>query len=419
MGSFFHTWVVAFILLLIYALAAVPWAVLLFDQRGQFGEQALAFLRNPLGRNGAGRKASSLLTLVLVVIGVVVGAPILFAYALLSGEQTTVETVGMLYGATLQLQLVADFFILGFPLLMKVWPKGGAVAYAAFREGVRQPLFWVLFLFGFLALLISLVVPYFTFGEDLVMVKDLGFDTLMLAAALFGTIAASQSISEEIEGRTAVTLMSKPVSRRQFLLGKFVGILMASLLMYALLGWFFEGLIPVKAWLDRMDPQPMPTWLTSTLSWANAPAQATNLLRGVGLWVDQTLQVLPGLVMTFSEVMVLLAVAVALATRATMVVNLATVLAIYFLANVTPVLVTIGQEAKARQPGPVSELLSFTAGLFNMILPDLDAFRIGPALVTDVAVPAPYVLSVLFYGVLYTLIVLLFGLILFEDRDLA
>ena len=54
-----------------------------------------------------------------------------------------------------------------------------------------------------------------------------------------------------------------------------------------------------------------------------------------------------------------------------------------------------------------------------MLLPDLDAFRIGPALVTDAAVPAPYVLSVLFYGVLYTLIVLLLGLILFEDRDLA
>ncbi len=393
----------ALVILLIQAAAALPWVTTVFANRSLTVSEMLRDAFKPQ-----------------VLLWVLVGAAGLVVASMGFGqERSTLETVGGLAGFLLQLQLIVDFFILGFPLLMWAWPKGGAVAFAAFREGFRQPMFWVLFLFGLLALVVSLIVPYFTFGEDLVMMKDLGFDTMMLAAALFGAIAASQSISEEIEGRTAVTLMSKPVSRRQFLLGKFLGILMASLLMFALLGWVFEAILPVKAWLDRMDPVPLPTWLTSTLSWANLPDQATDLLRGVGLWVDQTLQVLPGLVMTFSEVTVLLAVSVALATRATMVVNLATVLAIYFLANVTPVLVTIGKDAQLHQPGPVSELLSFTAGLFDMLLPDLDAFRIGPALVSDVAVPAPYVLSVLFYGVLYTLIVLLLGLVLFEDRDLA
>ena len=63
------------------------------------------------------------------------------------------------------------------------------------------------------------------------MMKQIGFDVVMLSAALFGVLAASMSISEEIEGRTAVTLMSKPVNRRQFLIGKFLGILMACLVM--------------------------------------------------------------------------------------------------------------------------------------------------------------------------------------------
>ena len=180
----------------------------------------------------------------------------------------------MVYGTTLQFQLMIDFFLVGFPLLMLVWPKGGAVAYAAFREGVRQPLFWVLFAFGVLALMISPLVPYFTFGEDLVMVKDLGYDTMMLVAALFGTLAASQSISEEIEGRTAVTLMSKPVSRRQFLVGKFLGILMAALLLYGLLGWLFQGVLLEKAWLDRLDPTPTPVWVTSAVSGLGPGRQA-------------------------------------------------------------------------------------------------------------------------------------------------
>jgi hypothetical protein len=398
MTIFFWNLLTTLVLFLIQGVAAIPWMVTISTKRSLW----YLFIRI-LG--------------ILMILGVCIRlAPLLLGPI----ADPTPETVGMTYGYILHLQLIADFFILSFPLILWVWPKGGAVALAAFREGVRQPLFWVLGLFGLGALAVSPLVPYFTFGEDLVMVKDLGFDFLMLAATLFGALAASQSISEEIEGRTAITLMSKPVSRRQFLLGKFVGIVMAALLMYALLGWVFQGILDGKVWLDRLDATPPPAWLVGLLDWARLPGDSTELLTGVGLWLAHALDLLPGLVMTFTEVTVLTALAVALATRATMVVNLATVLAIYVVANVTPVLVAIGHTIRPRYTGdPVPPLLSFTAGLFDMLLPDLDAFRIGPALVADAAVPAAYVLSVMFYGALYTFIVILFGLILFEDRDLA
>ena len=75
-----------------------------------------------------------------------------------------------------------------FLVLLAVWPKGGAVALAAFREGVRQPMFWLIFGIGFAALTIAPFWPYFTFGEDHIMVKDLGLDTVMLAAVFFGAL---------------------------------------------------------------------------------------------------------------------------------------------------------------------------------------------------------------------------------------
>jgi hypothetical protein len=106
-----------------------------------------------------------------------------------------------------------------------------------------------------------------------------------------------------------------------------------------------------------------------------------------------------------------------------MVVNLSTVLVIFFLSHLTPVLMAIGKQAKVENPGPVSQLLGFVAQLFDVLLPDLEAFRIGPALLSDNPLPAGpfvvYLASVTLYGVLYSVIVLLFGLILFEDRDLA
>jgi hypothetical protein len=404
------TVLVGALLLLIQVLAAVPWLVLAFVQR----EDWSAFRRQPL----AGR---------FLVRGVVVlGAVLLGAAAFAAGVQdkSALEVYGQAYGAILQVQLIIDFFIAAFGVLLWVWPKGGAVALAAFREGVRQSMFWLLVTLALVAMTLSPFIPYFTFGEDHLMVKDLGYDTIMLTAVVFGALAASMFVSDEIEGRTAVTLMSKPVSRRQFLLGKFAGIVLAALVLFGILGTYFEGVTLFKHWWDRLDPQPEPAWVVSSLASVDLPDEARDLLRGVGLWTSHTLDALPGLVLSFSQVMVLVAIAVSLATRVPMVVNLTAILVIYFLAHLTPVLVAIAHNAQVHDPGStVSQLLGFSAQLFDTILPDLDAFRIDPALLGDSPPPAlpfaRYIGSVFLYGVLYTGIALLFGLILFEDRDLA
>jgi hypothetical protein len=71
----------------------------------------------------------------------------------------------------------------------------------------------------------------------------------------------------------------------------------------------------------------------------------------------------------------------------------------------------------------VAQLLSFVSQLFDTLLPGLDFFKVGPVLLTDAPPEAGpfwvYIGSVTLYAALYTVIVLLFGLILFEDRDLA
>src|SRR5438552_16516935 len=116
------------------------------------------------------------------------------------------------------------------------------------------------------------------------MVKELGYDTIMLAAVAFGAIAASMSISEEIEGRTAVTLMSKPVSRRQFLLGKFFGILLACLVMVAVLGWFFDLVLLYKYWFDKLPPRQLGPDLAAWVDRLGGPLEGRSFLRGMLMW---------------------------------------------------------------------------------------------------------------------------------------
>jgi len=107
---------------------------------------------------------------------------------------------GKVYASILHLQLAADFFVVVFWLMLSLWPKGGAVALAAFREGVRQPMYWLLTGLALILLAVSPVIPYFTFErmEELKMVKEIGFAFMMLFPAIFAVLAASMSISEEI-----------------------------------------------------------------------------------------------------------------------------------------------------------------------------------------------------------------------------
>jgi ABC-type transport system involved in multi-copper enzyme maturation permease subunit len=391
------------VLVLIQAVAALPWVLLLVRQPGRTWLKGTA-----------------------VVLGVLVLFRIVrVALAMNWATDSIIELLGQGYGSLLHLQLMADLFIGVFALLLKVWPKGGAVALSAFREGVRQPMFWLIVLFSIFFMAIIPVMPYFTFGEDHLMAKELGQDVIMLAAVVFGAILASTSISEEIEGRTAVTLMSKPVSRRQFLLGKYAGILLAALLITGLLGWCFDWMMLFSRWYNDVPKEAFPAWAASLVhSAGSGSAERQTFVRGALWWVNDAAQVMPGLVLGFGQVMVLLAVAVCLATRLPVAANVTTCAVVYVLSHLSPILLaSAGARARAEPGGgsAVTSMLLFVAQLFDRVLPGLQLFK--PTQITDVPVPlgdmSLYTGQVMLYALLYTGIVLLFGLVLFEDRDLA
>jgi hypothetical protein len=394
---------VGMVLIVIQIVLAVPWAAAL----------------DPVGFKAWCRRLFSTVLGLQVAVGTILGmAAVLVFFHTTVTDQNQRMWWGRSYASILQLQLCADLFALVFFVLLRLWPAGGAVALAAFREGLRQPLFWMLTLGALILMGITPFLPYFTFGEDYKMVKEIGYDVIMLAATAFGVIAASMSISEEIEGKTAITLMSKPISRRQFLLGKFGGILLAALAMTLMLGWFFIWMLLFKEnWDARQSPDkvPPPAWLLELLSDTGLGKDTVPVLLGIGLWTEDLATTGPGLALGFGQLMVLLAIAVALATRLPMIVNLVVCLMVFFLGHLTPILTMVSKDRYA--------LIYFTSQVFDTVLPALAYYDMGPATVRDDPVPpidfAWHILTVTGYSVLYSTIALLFGLILFEDRDLA
>ncbi|MBL8797531.1 MAG: ABC transporter permease subunit, partial [Planctomycetia bacterium] len=257
-----------------------------------------------------------------------------------------------------------------------------------------------------------------------------------LFGTLFVVVTAALSIGEEIEGRTAVTVLSKPLSRRQFLLGKFAGLLLSGLLLSLLLGWWLSWCLYLKPIIDpnEVASDPLQAQLLPSLQGLAGALTFTDtvgyFLQGTARWFADSLSVLPGLLVGFGQVMLFLGVASALATRLPLVVNLGVCLALFFLGNLAPILLQSAQRLERQfqreHPGSTSatlELVQFTARMLDTVLPALEYFGIGPAIIRDRPLPlGPYLAHVGLttgYSIMYTAIALLVGLILFEDRDVA
>jgi len=272
--------------------------------------------------------------------------------------------------------------------------KSLTIAAATAKEAIRQPAFFVLAFIAGSWLVVSIFVSYFTFGEDIKMYKDTGLATISIACLLLALLTASSTVAEEIEGKTAITLLSKPINRRQFILGKFLGIELGVLVLFLLLGTLFA----MGVWYKYAD---------------DLRESAGEVVDRAKQWA-QVKQVLPGLILGFFEVTILASISVAISTRLPMLVNLVVCIAIFFLWHLSPVLV------EATGQGNVNELVSFMAKLFAWALPSLEFFNAGPAISTGAVIPwVGYVLPALGYCMLYSGAALLFAFLLFENRDVA
>ena len=276
--------------------------------------------------------------------------------------------------------------------------RTGVIARATTKEAVRQPVFGMLLGLGALLLVVNTFLPFFSLGSDIKMLKDCGLMTLLFSSLLLAVWTASTSIASEIEGKTTMTLLSKPINRRQFIVGKYVGIVNATLCLLLPLVLLFCVLLLYKVGYDaRESSKEIPSWFEN---------RGLNAAR-----MQEAVQILPGVLLMILEIAVMTAVSVAISTRTPMVVNMITCLSIFVIGHLTPVLVQTGAFKL--------EFVSFMARLIATMLPSLEVFNMEAAVSTGIMVPASYLAYSALYGAAYIGAMILLSFILFEDRDLA
>jgi ABC-type transport system involved in multi-copper enzyme maturation permease subunit len=109
------------------------------------------------------------------------------------------------------------------------------IARNTFTECLRQPVYVVVLLAATLATILNLYLAAYTLSDDNKMLVDMGLSTLFVACLLLAAFSATGVLSEEIENKTVLTVISKPVSRPLFVIGKYVGVAAAIAVAYWIL----------------------------------------------------------------------------------------------------------------------------------------------------------------------------------------
>jgi len=267
------------------------------------------------------------------------------------------------------------------------------IARVTFLEALRQRFFGFLLVLALALTLGSIPLKAIDFGnQELKFLADLGFGVMLLFGSVLGVVLPAQLLYAELDNRTALTLLAKPVGRAEFLLGKFLGA-WAVLAVFALAVAGLIGIIllvrepDVAARAARLELAP------PELSLAGLAAHA--LLQVVRLGLVAALTLLVGaLSRTFLYTVVVGAMAV--------------------LAGQ---LVWVAQEALQRPDQ--GALLKAGLWLSTRLFPNLQGFNIGEALtLAPGTVEAGTVPALLLAGAAYLAALLALGCLAFRRREI-
>jgi ABC-type transport system involved in multi-copper enzyme maturation permease subunit len=292
-------------------------------------------------------------------------------------------------------------------VIANFFTRAGSIARATTKESLRQPVFALMTLIGLLIILANVFVPFFAMSDETKMFIDCGLATVLICSLLLAVWTASISVADEIEGKTAMTLLSKPITRRQFILGKYLGIVQSAWIMVALIGFFFFAMTYYKFGYDqRENSQEQPPIVIMKPAFG-LPFDVPYMVKER---LDVAMTVFPGLALIAMEVAVMASVSVAISTRFPMLFNFIACFAVFVVSHLTQVLAVSNVD---------NEFVKFFARVLATVLPGLEHLNMSAAVSTGKVIPTDYIMVAAAYCTVYAAMMIALAFLSFEDRDLA
>jgi len=247
-----------------------------------------------------------------------------------------------------------------------------AIGLNVFREAIRDRVLLNLLFFALALLAGAGVLSTLTVGERTKIIVDLSLAAMNIVGAMMAIFLGISLVSKEIDRRTIYNILSKPVRRYEFLLGKYLGLAITLGVNMALMALMAGAIFPLMG-------EPLPA----------------------GLWLPVG--------MIYLEVLVVVAGSLLFSTFTTTTLSAVFAVAVYFMGHLS---------------APLMRIVKTSAGAARALglalyylLPNFDNFNYKPYAFRPETIPDGMVAASLGYGVLYIAFVLSLAIFVFQRRE--
>ncbi len=314
------------------------------------------------------------------------------------------------------------------------------IAKNTFIETIRQPIYAIIIAAAMLLFFLSPSLAMYTMSDDNKLLRELGLSTLFLASLFVAIFSSCGAVSEEIENKTIMTILSKPVPRHIFIIAKFLGVAAAVTLAHyictiALLMAIRHGVLESAADTHDLTVLTAAGAITGAVillsaffnyaydwKFSSTAIVLTAIFATVAIlflcFIDRDWKFNPsrnginradvyGSILLLLAAFIIAALAVAISTRFNIVVTLAACTGIFLLGLVSDY--AFGELAKT----------SLWAKICYFSVPNLQIFWISDAIYEGSPVPAKYIAIGASYAACYTAAILALAIAAFQKRQVG
>ena len=261
-----------------------------------------------------------------------------------------------------------------------------SVAINVFRESVRDRVPYNLVLFAVLLISSSYLLGQLTAGQDIKIIKDLGLAATSVFGLFIAIFIGIGLVSKEVERRSIYALLSKPVSRSQFIVGKYAGLVLTLAVNVTVMALALYVILAYMSW--SAPPTIRAGW--------DAPGIDPALLKA--------------LLLIFIELMLITALALFFSTFSSPILSAALTFGLYIAGHFNADLKNFDRVVESRPA------IWLARGAYH-VLPDLSAFDVKTEVVHGLHVAPGFVASTAAYGLVYIAALLLVASVIFSRRD--
>jgi Cu-processing system permease protein len=296
---------------------------------------------------------------------------------------------------------------IGFLLLIALtWvttPATAVIALATLREALRRRWMVGVFLLTVAMLMLSASLTRFQPGEEEKFLRDFGMSFITIMTVGMVIILGAGLVPPEIERRTILTILSKPVSRAEYILGKFLGLSVTiGILMLAI------GL----------------TFLAVYASYRIGSSGYNAAMQGDASGYRQPLpfdltNISIALLLHYGQLVLLATLALVMSLFISQITTILFCVTAFFGGQMSSYWQTLGSGARTGDemtPG-LSKPMQGVMNVLYYVLPRFDRFDVREKLVTDSAVSLAYTWRALDFAVIYIAVLLVVSVLIFSDRE--